>query len=155
MTKNLAILSKGKCSIFAQFLINDSNEQYKDRMRSFCESLGVPSKSICFRPMIQNFRNAQTEVIEGRCHEPYAGAYFNSDGYLLPCCTNVGDDLKLDHVSTFHTPEELRNNDRVRAMRKSLARNKNRYASCVSCPGAQVHRSLYDSVKRRAAALIS
>lgn len=149
LRQNLAILARGKCGVFPQFLLNDENRRDIDKMKAFCASFDIPERNILFNEMQQNFRNEAEEVVSGQCHQPYFGAYFNSDGYMLPCCVNIGEDLKLPHVSGFKAPDDLRNGPEVVAMRKQLGRDKNHYASCVSCGGMQADRMIIQSISRR------
>lgn len=147
--ENLAILSKGRCEVYPQFLLNDDNRARRHEMVAFCAGFGIPQSRILFPEMQMNFRNDAETTVSGSCHQPYMGAYFNSDGYLLPCCVNVKDDLKLPHVSTFASPEELRTHPEVMAMRRQLARDKNHYPSCQSCHGTRMDEALSTSVRAR------
>jgi sulfatase maturation enzyme AslB (radical SAM superfamily) len=146
---NLAVLARGKCRVYPQFLVNDGNRRDVAKMLAFCDSFDIPVKNVKFPEMQYNFRNDQNEVISGHCHQPYVGAYFNSDGYMLPCCVNVGPDLKLPHVSRFETTNELRNGADVTAMRRQLAKDKNHYGSCTACRGLQADRAISSSLVAR------
>lgn len=155
VTENLGILAKGKCAVYPQFLINTDNRQHVGSMRAFCDGFGLDRGNILLREMDENFRNNDIGTVPGNCHAPYSGLFFNSDGYLLPCCVNVGNDLRLPHISEFNTTDELLNGDAIRAIRKQLKRGKNHFESCHSCSGIQFEKIILESVKSRLAKMFS
>lgn len=147
--ENLSILAQGRCEVYAQFLLNDANRVRRSEMLAFCSEFGIPQPRVMFPEMQQNFKNENNAPVSGTCHQPYIGAYFNSDGYLLPCCVNVKNDLRLPHVSTFSSAEDLRNGPELVAMRRQLAKDKNHYPSCQSCPGTRMSESVSAAAKAR------
>lgn len=147
--ENLSILAKGRCEVYAQFLLNDANRSHQHDMVAFCAEFAIPASRIMFPEMQQNFRNENNAPVDGTCHQPYMGAYFNSDGHLLPCCVNVKNDLRLPHISSFHSADELRNGRDIVAMRRQLAVDKNHYPSCQSCAGTRMHEAISAAAKAR------
>ena len=134
---NLAILAKGKCRIVPQYLIGPDGpetERRKERFVAFIRETIGSTENVCFKRKIEDLRNDTGAVVPGRCSSMYAGLYFNSDGMLMPCCTNVRKDVFLQHISAYSTAD-LVNGGEVRALRKSIRSDKNRYDSCKGCPG--------------------
>ncbi len=98
VNENLAILAKGKCTVYPQFLINTDNQTRIETMRAYCDGFGLDRGNVLLPHMDENFRNGDIGTVPGNCHAPYRGLHFNSDSYLLPCAVNVGSDLRLPHI---------------------------------------------------------
>ena len=147
--ENLQILAKGKCQIIPQFLINDENRQDIPKMKNFIASLSINTDSILFKEMIMDIKNEGKEVIPGQCHYLHQGLYFNSDGYLVPCCINVKQDVNIQHISAFKNPEDLLNGEKVVRFRQKLASDKTAFESCAKCAQAMNYQTeIYQSIKR-------
>lgn len=148
MTRNLAILAKGKCKVHPQFLVDGDDKEGCETFCDFIENeIGIPRRNIILKPMNPNFKNELMRTYEGVCHYMYANIYFTSDGNLVPCCVHVGRDLFLAHISDFERPEDVLNAAPLVAARRQLARDKNAYKSCVSCPGRDIRAETADKLK--------
>ena len=133
--RNLDVLSRGTCHVHPQFLVKPGEFREQDFLR-FAEERGIPHKNIIIKTKMENFRLDPTDKPRpGKCHSAYADLYFNCDGHLLPCCNNVREELFMGHVNDFATLRDLLENAQAVAIRKGLARNKNRYAGCGNCNG--------------------
>lgn len=144
---NLAILAKGKCKIYPQYLIGDDGpetERRKEMFVSFVKEIVGSTENVFFKRKFEDLRNDTDAVVPGRCSSMYAGLYFNSDGTLMPCCTNVRKDVMLRHISAYETAD-LVNGGEVKALRKSILSDKNKYDSCKSC-GGEDHQKLITSI---------
>jgi len=152
MRKNLAILAGGKCNVYPQYLLArdcPNPEEVKAKFSKFIADTTGTTDRIIFKTKLDNIRNDPGLPIPGRCSSMYAGLYFNSDGILMPCCTNVRKDVFLGHVSRF-TREELRNGEAVRSLRRRILEDKDQFPSCVSCGGEDQQRMITDKLKERA-----
>ncbi len=149
VNENLAILAKGKCNVYPQFLINSDNQKHVEIMRAYCDGHELRRENILLNEMIENFRNEDVGTVPGNCHAPYRGLHFNSDGYLLPCAVNIGKDLRLPHITELDSTEDLLNGAAIREMRINLKRDKNQYESCHSCDGVRYEKVVFGSAKAR------
>jgi pyruvate-formate lyase-activating enzyme len=152
--RNLEILAEGDCEVYPQFLINSKNETRVGKMREFVSGFNIPEKNVVLKPMDMNFHNENIGAVPGGCHSFHQGFYFNVDGVLQPCCVNVGRDMRLLHISGFHSTADLLNHPKLVAVRKGLAEDKNQYASCVSCKGLDFRRETLSIVRRGLSAKI-
>ncbi|MEW6396563.1 MULTISPECIES: radical SAM/SPASM domain-containing protein [unclassified Afipia] len=135
--KNLAILAKGKCKIYPQYLVTPNDpemELRKQRFVDFVKTVVGSTENVYFKNKQIDIRNDPGVIAPGRCSSMYAGLYFNSDGCLQPCCTNVRSDLFMGHISSF-TSEQLINGQAVKSRRRDIRRDKNQFESCKSCAG--------------------
>jgi pyruvate-formate lyase-activating enzyme len=135
--RNLEILSKGQCRIYPQYLIGAEHkdaEARKARFLTFVEATVGNTKNVFFKKKIDDLRNDGNDTVPGRCGSMYAGLYFNSDGILMPCCTNARKDVYLRHVSAYSS-QDLYNGDEVNTLRSRILDNKNQFPSCRTCQG--------------------
>lgn len=140
MVQNLAILARGKCKVYPQFLVDGDDKEGCEAFCSFIENeIGIPRRNIILKPLNRNFKNEMMRTYDGVCHYMYANIYFTSDGNLVPCCIHVGRDLFLSHISDFDRPEDLLNAPQLVAARRQLANDKNAYKSCISCEGRDLY----------------
>lgn len=133
VVENLSILSKGKCKVLPQFLMNSYTRTKLDEIFKFVDSFGIPRENILLKNMNENFRNEYISTTSGVCHSLHQGFYFHCDGYLVPCCINIDKDLNIVHISEINSTEELLNGEKVIKMRRALARDKNIFDSCKGC----------------------
>ena len=148
MRKNLAILARGNCTIYPQFLVDSDDAEARERFRNFVLEVTGTTENIIFKTKLDNIRNDPLRVETGRCSSMYAGLYFTSDGFLIPCCTNVKKDLYLRHVSSYSTGE-LTNGDDIKNLRHAILANKNQFDSCKSCRGEDQQALIVQSLVRR------
>jgi len=148
MRRNLAILAKGKCTIYPQYLVNSDDEAARTRFRDFVRGVAGTTENIIFKTKMDNIRNEFLALEPGRCSSMYAGLYFTSDGILVPCCTNVGRDVYLRHISAY-SAEELANGAEIRGRRKAILTDKDQFDSCKSCRGEDQQRLITQAIMRR------
>lgn len=129
----LKILAAGTCIARPQFLIHDGNRDQKQDMIDFVKSMGIDETRIIFKDKIEELKNQKTTRSDGVCHYLYQGYFFNSDGYLVPCCMNTNRDVFIAHINSFESSEDLRNGGGVRKFRKQLAKDKTVFPSCKNC----------------------
>ena len=135
--RNLKILAAGKCKIYPQYLLGPEHhdaEHRKSRFLEFIKSEIGNTDNVFFKKKQADLRNDGDQVVPGRCSSMYAGLYFNSDGNLMPCCTNARKDVHLRHVTSY-TRDELFNGDEVKSLRRRILEDKNQFPSCRSCLG--------------------
>ncbi|MBF0623430.1 MAG: SPASM domain-containing protein [Magnetococcales bacterium] len=149
---NLRILLAGTCRVRVILFQNGEKNmarevygsdfpedtQLQARARAFAREYGIPEQDILMNRMNSYWQGMEINPAPhpGRvCDALYFGLYFNSDGYQVPCCENVGRDLYLRHIEDIRDPADLLNGPPVRAFRRGLHWNKHRYSSCRACPG--------------------
>ena len=133
--KNLRIISKGKCNVYPQFLV-DPNDYKEDAFTAFADDLGIDPHNVVIKNKRENFTlEVDKKVVPGICHSPYLGLYFNCDGDLLPCCNDVKRDIHIANVDDYDSLEELVSAARAVDVRKKLAKDKNAFISCGQCRG--------------------
>ena len=116
--RNLKILARGRCKIYPQYLVSSEDGDVKARKARFLEFVRAEvgnTDNVFFKKKLDDLRNDGNQTVPGRCSSMYAGLYFNSDGNLMPCCTNARKDVHLRHVSAY-TSEELRSDRHWSAM---------------------------------------
>ncbi len=134
MRRNLEILGRGRCTAYPQYLVSPGKESAKALFTAFIDEVMGRTDTIIFKTKLENLVNDSTTVVPGRCSSMYGGLYFNCDGTLMPCCTNVREDVFLRHVSTY-TCDDLRNGDDIRDLRRRILDDKNQFDSCRACGG--------------------
>jgi hypothetical protein len=149
--QNLAILGQGKCTVYPQYLVSDDHDDPEGRKRKFLafvqDTIGT-TKNVLFKKKQADLRNDTGAHVPGRCSSLYGGLYFNSDGTLMPCCTNVGKDVMLRHISTY-TSEELRGGADIASLRRRILDDKDQFASCRSCAGEDVQQVTLTAIAHR------
>ena len=147
--RNMEILGKGRCTVYPQYLVDAKAPDAEERRRHFLDfiqqTLGQ-TRTIIFKPKIENFRNDLGGWMPGRCSAMYAGLYFNCDGMLVPCCINVGKDLMLRHISSY-TTDELRNSPEINSLRQRILTDKNQFKSCQTCAGYDHQTTIQTAIK--------
>ncbi|GEM_PF-1379684 len=133
--ENLGILAAGKCKVYPQFLV--PREKYdEEEFLAFAKRHGIPLENMIIKEKLEHYRLDPTESPRpGVCHSFYTGIYFTCDGYLVPCCNNVREELFIKHVDEISTMEDIFSGPEARRIRKALARDKNQFASCGRCAG--------------------
>lgn len=133
--KNLKLLVKGKCRVYPQFLV--SAEDYDEAaFTELANELCIPVGDIIVKTKLENFDLGETDKpVAGNCHSCYTGMYFNCDGYQVPCCNNVKNDLYIQHIDAINTTDDLMKGEAVVRARRALAKDKNTYPSCGRCTG--------------------
>jgi pyruvate-formate lyase-activating enzyme len=154
MKRNLAILARGKCTIYPQILMSDDDEERHRRFFDFIAEVVGTTERVIYKTKLENIRNDPAATVPGRCSSLYGGLYFNSDGVLVPCCTNVHKDLFLRHVSSY-SAEELRNGAEVRELRSRILTDKNQFASCRGCGGEDQQKNIIAAIKDRVKSLVT
>ncbi len=133
--ENLRILAKGSCQVYPQFLVRPG-EYDEARFVAFAREYGIPVPNIIVKTKLEEFRLDPTDKpVLGPCHSFYTGLYFDCDGYLLPCCNNVRQELRVMHVSEIAVLEEILSGPRAAGVRRQLAVDKNVFESCGRCKG--------------------
>lgn len=144
---NIKILAKGACTVYPQFLIRQDSDIAP--CKDFALLHGIPVQNVVIKTKRENFRLDHTLApIPGRCHSPYSNIFFNCDGQMLPCCNNVRSDLHMAHISDLTSPQDILFGIRAKAIRRTLAQDKNVFPSCISCYGetfARIRLPLYKS----------
>lgn len=146
--RNLKILASGQCKIYPQYLIDREHRDVGERKKRFLEFIRAEvgnTDNVFFKKKLTDFRNDGDQTVPGRCSSMYAGLYFNSDGVLMPCCTNTRKDVHLRHVSAY-TSEELFNGSDVKTLRKRILDDKNQFASCQTCQGENQEKLIVNSI---------
>lgn len=149
--RNLAILAKGKGKIYPQYLVTPGDtevEERKKRFLSFVQAEVGTTENVYFKNKLEDLRNDTNALVPGRCSSLYGGLYFNSDGVLMPCCTNVREDVFLRHVSSY-TTEDLQNGADVKTMRRRILEDKNQFDSCRSCAGEDHQKLILKTLSTR------
>lgn len=132
--RNLDILAAGACNVYPQFLV-EADSDTAPYVR-FAPEHGIPPHNVIIKTKRENFRLDPTaKPIPGVCHSAYSNIFFNCDGWMLPCCNNVKQDLHLAHVSELSSPDDILRGGRAAQVRMALARDKNRFPSCGQCLG--------------------
>jgi radical SAM protein with 4Fe4S-binding SPASM domain len=132
---NLDMLVKGNCQVYPQFLVDADNDDDAPFIE-FAEKHNISKHNVIIKVKRNNFTlDAKGSAVPGKCHAPYNGLYFNSDGYLYPCCNDVKKELQIKHISKIESLEELLCGDEIVEIRKKLAQDKNIFASCRQCRG--------------------
>ncbi|HYM33517.1 MAG TPA: radical SAM protein [Candidatus Cybelea sp.] len=148
MMRNMRILSRGKCKVWPQYLVPRDQPGSAETFCAFIDrEFGIPRRQILLNPMNYNFKNENVGHVDGTCHFMYTSLIFNSDGYLQPCCLNVGKDLFIAHVSEFETSADLLNGEKLVDMRRRLAADKDQFPSCVSCEGKDLPAETFGKIK--------
>lgn len=135
--RNLEILSKGNCKIYPQYLIGAEHKDIgarKEKFLSFVKDAVGNTQNVFFKKKQDDLRNDGNITVPGRCGSMYAGLYFNSDGILMPCCTNARKDVHLRHVSSYSS-QELFNGIEIKTLRRKILDDKNQFPSCKTCEG--------------------
>lgn len=133
--RNLEILAKGSCEVHPQFLV-PADHRDDEPLIEFARRFAIAPGQLIIKRKMENFRLDYTnEPIEGCCHSPYMGIFFDCDGHLLPCCNNARKDLHMLHIDEITSHLDILGHKRVMAFRKQLARDKNAYPSCGNCAG--------------------
>lgn len=152
--RNIETMSRGRCTIYPQFLISPDVTDvapYKD----FASRLGIPASNVILKIKRGNFTlSGEGRTRLGRCHAPYNGLYFDCDGFLRPCCNDVGEDLHILNVNSHDSYEGLLNAPTVRQARIKLAQDKNNYTSCRRCRGETFWNVRLPYYSKRLASLI-
>lgn len=138
VAENLAILARGQCRPYPQFLLTPETQAHLPEIKAFVSNAGVSLKNLRLSQLEENFANRFEQGLPGKCHAPYSSLYFTCDGHLIPCCNNVGNDLLLDHVDNMRTPDDALNSPALVRARRLLSIDKNIYKSCRSCPGGDL-----------------
>lgn len=154
MRRNLAILARGRCTVYPQILMSDDDPERRQRFFDFIAEVAGTTERVVYKTKLENIRNDVAEIVPGRCSSLYGGLYFNCDGILQPCCTNVHPDLYLRHVSSY-SADELRNGADVSGLRRRILADKNQFASCRACGGEDQQKIIRTALKDRLAALFS
>lgn len=135
MVRNLDILAKGRCRVHPQFLVEPGHVDEAPYV-AFAEAHGIPAEDVIIKVKLDEFSLAPTDKPRpGVCHSGYTEVYFDCDGYLLPCCAHVREDLHIMHVDDIKGPEDIFRGARARSIRKALGRDKNQFVSCGRCEG--------------------
>ncbi|WP_319468934.1 radical SAM protein [uncultured Pseudodesulfovibrio sp.] len=133
---NFAILAKGECKPYPQFLIEPNGVEEKKAILSFAAKHHIPDSQLTIKEKRDNFRlDESDEAIKGVCHSPYMDIYFNCDGYLIPCCNNIRKELYIDHIDNLNGIEDITHGTKFSRVRTQLAKDKNVYACCHLCRG--------------------
>lgn len=134
MLNNLHLLLRGKCNVYAQFLVQKGDDV--GPIIRFAKDHGVPTKNIIIKIKRNNFRLDETnKPTQGVCHTPYSGIYFNCDGISMSCCNNIKSDLHIRHISKISSANDILTGEDFAKTRKLLAISKNYYPSCAQCIG--------------------
>jgi pyruvate-formate lyase-activating enzyme len=155
--RNLAILAKGKCKVYPQYLLTPGeadSELRKERFLDFVRTTIGTTENVIFKKKNPDFKNDGDDIVPGRCSSLYGGLYFNCDGILMPCCNNVRSDVFLNHISSY-TTEMLRNGREVNQLRRLILDDKNQFASCRSCPGEDHQAMIFTKLSTRSLEIFS
>lgn len=145
MKRNLAILARGRCHAYPQILVTGNDPDQRASFLAFMAEVGADLDNVLFKPKLDNIRNDPLATVPGRCSSMYGGLYFNCDGILVPCCTNVREDLHLRHVSAY-SAEDLRNAAEIKSLRRRILADKNQFASCRACKGEDHQKTITDKL---------
>ncbi|MUM77819.1 hypothetical protein GKC30_09250 [Pseudodesulfovibrio sp. F-1] len=133
MLRNLDILAAGKCHTYPQFLVEAGKNS--DMYDIFAREHNIPTENVIIKIKRENFTlNPSGASAAGTCHAPYSGIYFNSDGEMVPCCNDVGNDLVMAHIDHIDLDAIVGRSDLAR-VRRLLAKDKNNFPSCGQCKG--------------------
>ena len=155
--RNLKILAAGKCKIYPQYLIGAEHtdpDVRKQRFYDFIEAEIGDTQNVYFKKKQDDLKNLGEAIVPGKCSSMYVGLFFNSDGVLMPCCTNAREDVHLRHISAY-APEDLKNGGDVKSLRRRILEDKNQFPSCRSCQGEDQVKVTTNSIYNGVLGLIS
>lgn len=132
---NLRILASGECGVYPQFLV-DGEDYDEERFIEFAHEFAIPISNVVIKKKRKNFNLGNAEKKKpGTCHSPYQGIFFNCDGYMVPCCNDIREDLHIMNINEMLSMEDVCSSAKAGFVRKALANDKNIFPSCWQCRG--------------------